>query len=135
MIYYPMAVFKDGDQRNYSGIIPDLPGCYPSADTVEELIVEARALAEFHLEGMIEEGLEFETAPRSIVEHGKNPNYADAVLWAVVEVDEDAFSKQARFNVSWPEYLLKRVDEYAGARHDTRSGFLAKAAIKMMNQG
>lgn len=62
-----------------------------------------------------------------------------------VEILESIFSEtpeilgkisqqQVRFNVSWPQYLLDRVDEYTSENHETRSGFLAKAALTAMNQ-
>ena len=134
MIYYPAAIFQDAPDARYGVIIPDLPGCYPLGDTLEEAIADAKAAAAFHIEGMMEEGLPFATAPRPIAEHRANPDYRDAVAWVVIEVDEGAFSRPVRFNVSWSEYLLAQVDEFAAARHDTRSGFLAKAARAAMTE-
>lgn len=132
MIYYPVALFQDEGKSNYGIVIPDLPGCYPVGDTIEEAIADAKAAAVFHIEGMLAEGMAFEKNPRAITEHRENPDYADAVAWALIEIDEAAFSKQVRFNVSWPEYLLSEVDAHAAARHETRSGFLAKAAQQAM---
>ncbi|EGZ47752.1 type II toxin-antitoxin system HicB family antitoxin [Neisseria wadsworthii] len=134
MIYYPVAIFRSDGEAGYGVIIPDLPGCYPVGDTVEEALADAKGAALFHIEGSIEEGLGFETHPKSIEEHRANPDYAEAVLWAMIEIDETAFTKQTRFNVSWPEYLLEQVDRYAAANHETRSGFLAKAAQSAMRR-
>lgn len=128
MIYYPAAVFKDEGQNNYGIILPDLPGVYPVGDTVEEALADAKAAAAFHIEGLLAEGMAWETVPESIETHRQNPDYAAALFWALVEVDETAFGRQVRFNVSWPQYLLERVDACAAARHETRSGFLAAAA-------
>lgn len=132
MIYYPAALFQDEGQSNYGVVIPDLPGCYPVGDTVEEAIADAKTAAAFHIEGMIAENMEFEKQPRSIAQLRQLPEYAEAVAWVVVEIDEAAFSRPVRFNVSWPEYLLQEVDAYAAAHHETRSGFLAKAAQQAM---
>lgn len=132
MIYYPAALFQDKGQPNYGVIIPDLPGCYPVGDSIEEAIADAKAAAAFHIEGMINEGMAFETQPQSIETHRQNPDFADAVAWVVIDIDEAAFTKPVRFNVSWPEYLLAEVDAYAAVRHETRSGFLAKAAQQAM---
>lgn len=132
MIYYPAALFKNESGQGYGVIIPDLPGCYPVGDSIEEALADAKAAALFHIEGTIEEGLEFEAAPKSIEAHLTNPDYAGAELWTLIEIDEAAFSRPVRFNVSWPEYLLAEVDRYAAARHETRSGFLAKAAQAVM---
>lgn len=134
MIYYPAALFQDEGQSGFGVVIPDLPGCYPVGDTVEEALADAKAAAAFHIEGMIAEGMEYSTAPRGISELRGLPDYADAVLWALVEVDETVFARQTRFNVSWPQYLLDRVDEYTVAHHETRSGFLARAAQAALNR-
>ena len=50
----------------------------------------------------------------------------------MIAIDETAFSKQVRFNVSWNEYLLNQVDSYIANHNETRSGFLAKAAQAAM---
>ena len=134
MVYYPIAIFKNDSGNGFGAIIPDLPGCYPVGDTIEEALADAKEAALFHIEGSIEEGLGFETEPKSIETHRENPDYAEARLWAMIEIDETAFTKQTRFNVSWPEYLLDQVDRYAAANHETRSGFLAKAAQSAMRR-
>ena len=44
-------------QNNYSAYVPDLPGCVTTGATLEEIkrmIVEA---IEFHIEGLLEDGL------------------------------------------------------------------------------
>jgi hypothetical protein len=81
---------------------------------------------------MIEEGLAWQSTPSDINELRSRPEYTEALLWAMIAVDESSFMKQVRFNVSWSEYLLKQVDNHIISRNETRSGFLAKAAQKMM---
>ena len=41
-------------------------------------------------------------------------------------------SKPVRVNISMPEKLLERIDAAAALRHMTRSGFLASAAAKVL---
>ena len=132
MIYYPAAIFQDDNQANFGVIIPDLSGCYPVGDTIEEAIADAHDAAIFHIEGMIAEGLDWQTTPSNINTLRANPDYADALLWVMIAIDETAFSKQVRFNVSWNEYLLNQVDNYIANHNETRSGFLAKAAQAAM---
>ena len=133
MIYYPAALFQDEGQSNWGVIIPDLPGCYPVGDTVADALADAKAAAMFHLEGLLQENLPIPEA-QSIEIHRDNPDYADAVLWTMVEADDTTLTGQVRFNVSWPQYLLDRVDEYTAVHHETRSGFLAKAALNLINR-
>ena len=134
MIYYPAAVFQDENQNNFGVIIPDLQGCYPVGDTIEEAIIDAQEMAVFHIEGMIANGLDWQNKPSNINTLRANPDYKDALLWVMVAVDESAFSKQVRFNVSWNEFLLNQVDNYIATHNETRSGFLAKAAQVAMRE-
>lgn len=127
------ALHKD-EHSVYGVTIPDLPGCFSSGEDIAEAVNNAREAAYFHIEGMIEDGTFKAITPRSAEELQADSDYKDAI-WTVIDLDMSRVSqKQTRFNVSWPEYLLNRVDEYAAAHHETRSGFLAKAAQQMMNQ-
>jgi predicted RNase H-like HicB family nuclease len=51
------AVVIEKAESNYSAHVPDLPGCIAVGETIEqvkEMIAEA---IEFHIEGMLEQGL------------------------------------------------------------------------------
>ena len=52
---YAVVIEKAGD--NYSGYVPDLPGCIAAGDTVEETERLLREAVEFHVEGLREDGL------------------------------------------------------------------------------
>lgn len=45
-------------RNGYSAYCPDLPGCVASAETKKETEILMMEAIEFHLEGMMEEGLE-----------------------------------------------------------------------------
>lgn len=132
-MFIPAAIHKD-ENSVYGVTLPDLPGCFSFGESLEEAAENAKEAAYFHIEGLIEDGAFNGVTPSSLQELSANPDYADAV-WLLIDLDLSRISqKQTRFNVSWPEYLLNRVDEYAAAHHETRSGFLAKAAQQMLNQ-
>lgn len=132
-MFIPAALHKD-EHSAYGVTIPDLPGCFSFGDTAEEAIANAQAAAYMHIDGMIEDGEFKNLTTSSIDDLSKNPDYRDAV-WVMVEIDPSRISQQqTRFNVSWPQYLLERVDAYTAANHETRSGFLAKAALNALNQ-
>ena len=133
---YPIAIFKDEDNPTYGVVVPDVPGCYPCGDSIQEAIEDSRKAIMTHIGFLLDTGRPFDFGKiRSIEELRQLPDYADAVCWAVVVIDETVLSEQpVRFNVSWPEYLLRRVNDYVAANHDSRSGFLAKAAIEKMER-
>lgn len=50
---YAIVIEKAGD--NFSGYVPDLPGCIATGATVEEAESELREAIEFHLAGLRED--------------------------------------------------------------------------------
>jgi len=123
---FVIALHTDDGQR-YSVTVPDLPGCFSAGDSMDEAIDNAREAIDLHCEGLVAEGLPI-LPPSPIARHKNDSLLADAV-WAIVEVEVEKYlSKPVRLNISLPEGLVRRIDEYASAHHLTRSGFLAKAA-------
>ena len=51
---YAIVIEKAGS--NYSGYVPDLPGCVATGVTLEEAEREIRDAIEFHLAGLREDG-------------------------------------------------------------------------------
>jgi predicted RNase H-like HicB family nuclease len=51
------AIVVEKTKNNYSAYVPDLPGCVATGFTVEETEREIREAIQFHIEGLIEDGL------------------------------------------------------------------------------
>ena len=132
-MFIPVAIHKD--EGSVFGVsVPDVPGCFSYGNTVEEALLNTQEALHFHIEGLLEDG-KFESLNPSKIEDLRSSEDSMDASWALVDIDLSRISlKQARFNVSWPEYLLQRVDAYVDAHHETRSGFLAKAAQMMLNR-
>ena len=62
------AIVVEKAENNYSAYVPDLPGCVATGFTVEETEREIRGAIEFHIEGLLEDGLPI-PKPVSIVEY------------------------------------------------------------------
>ena len=62
------AIVVEKTENNYSAYVPDLPGCVATGFTVEETEREIREAIEFHIEGLIADGLPI-PEPVSIVEY------------------------------------------------------------------
>jgi predicted RNase H-like HicB family nuclease len=111
---YPVVIHKDPGS-DYGVTVPDLPGCF----------------IECHIEGLMLGG-EPIPPPSSIEFHQDNPDYANGV-WAFVSVDFSKLSgKSRRVNITIPERLLAAVDAYAKRNGETRSGFIAQAALEFI---
>ena len=62
------AIVIERANANFSGYVPDLPGCIASGMSKEETEILLREAIELHLEGLREDGLEI-PEPSSTVEY------------------------------------------------------------------
>lgn len=125
---YPIAIEPGDTNHAWGVIVPDLPGCFSAGDTLDEAVANAPEAIALWLEDLIESG---EVAPeaKGIEAHRKNRDYAKMV-WAVVDVDLSRIADKAeRINITMPSRLLARVDAHAKQKGESRSGFLARAAL------
>jgi predicted RNase H-like HicB family nuclease len=51
------AVIIEKGPNNYSAYVPDLPGCISVGDALEEVKAMIREAIDFHIDGMLEDGL------------------------------------------------------------------------------
>ena len=65
--------------------------------------------------------------------HQVDPAYA-GWIWAVADVPVERYLGPAeKINITLPRLLLARVDDYARAHGETRSGLLARAVQRVMS--
>lgn len=130
---YPIAI-ETGDTKHAFGVvIPDLPGCFSAGDTLDEALTNAREAILFHLEGMLDDGKPFPAqTPIELLQ--KKRSYR-GWTWAVVDVDASELGdRAARINITLPQRILRAVDAHARKQGETRSGFLARAALDAMRK-
>ncbi len=127
---YALALHSD-DGVKYGVTVPDLPGCYSAGDTFDEAIEMAREAIDAHCELLADKGWDI-PVPRALSLHQANPDYSGAV-WVIVDVDIDRYLGRAeKINITVPARVLHKIDEYARTHHETRSGFLTRAALQAM---
>jgi predicted RNase H-like HicB family nuclease len=128
MLQYIGLIHKDS-RSDYGVSFPDLPGLI----TVGKDLDDARAMAEealtFHIEGLIEDG---EVIPEasSLEAIMADPENRDGVA-ILVAVNTDA-QKTVRVNITLPADVLAQIDKFAESHGYTRSGFLAQAAKRVI---
>jgi predicted RNase H-like HicB family nuclease len=115
----------------YGVSFPDLPGCVSAGDTLDEARAMAAEALAFHLEGMIEDG-DTIPAPSSLEAIMSDPVNRDGV--AILVDAPAAVARAVRVNVTLPEDVLSRIDAYARRAGYSRSGFLARAAVREMER-
>ena len=131
---YPIAIEPGDAKHAYGVVVPDLPGCFSAGDTLDEAIANTPEAIALWLEEVVERG-EVAPAAKPFETHRKNPEFKDWI-WAMVEVDLSRLTDKAeRINVTLPSRLLARVDARVKETGDTRSGFLARAAMEALAHG
>jgi len=131
---FAIAIHKE-PKSCYGVIVPNVPGVFSAGDTIDEALRNAREAIVAHVQTIIEEGEKVEINSTSIEELITDPDYEGAI-WAFVEVDLSKLdSKPERINISLPRFVLHKIDSYVEARHETRSGFLARAALEAIAHG
>ncbi len=130
---YPVAI-EPGDARHaYGVVVPDLPGCFSAGDTFDEALTNAQEAILLHLEGLLDDG---KAIPKpSAIEKLRRKREFKNWTWAVVDVDMSQLGdKAARINITLPQRILRAVDNHARRMGESRSGFLARAAVDAMRK-
>ncbi|MDN4146597.1 type II toxin-antitoxin system HicB family antitoxin [Pseudomonas tohonis] len=130
---FPIAI-SQGDATHAWGVeVPDVPGCFSAGDDLDDALAMAREAIESHLEVLAELG---DPIPQAspVGFHAKDKAY-EGCIWAVVDIDITRYlGKAEKLNITLPGYLIHRIDDYVKNHPEqkSRSGFLAKAALKVL---
>jgi predicted RNase H-like HicB family nuclease len=128
------AVYIEKDRASDYGVtVPDLPGCFSAGSSIEEALENVQEAILTHVEGIL---MDNEVIPRSSSIEKLKAEYPSLdVVWGLVTVDIGKLSKEVkRINITIPENILSKIDAYAQREGETRSGFLASAAIEYIAQ-
>ncbi|ESY71924.1 MULTISPECIES: type II toxin-antitoxin system HicB family antitoxin [unclassified Mesorhizobium] len=128
MKQYIGLIHKDGES-DFGVSFPDFPGVITAGKDLDDARVMAEEALAFHVEGLVEDG-EAIPEPSSLTEVMASSVNRDGVA-ILVGLKTEA-KKAVRVNVTLPDDVLQRIDAFAEAHGYTRSGFLAKAAVKVM---
>lgn len=127
MSIYTAVVYKEPNTQ-YGVTFPDLDGCFTSAPTLKEALIEAEEALALYLEGLRENGEEVpEPMPLEVAQQKERGPGVHALF--LIEAPEGPAKKVL---ISLPADLLQRMDGFAKREGYTRSGFLARAAKYFM---
>jgi len=128
---FTIAIEAGTKKSAFGVVVPDLPGCFSAGDTVEEAFDKAREAIEAHCEVLAESGKKL-PQPRPMTSWQADREYKGCA-WGLVDVPaEREFGPGEKINITVPALTLRRIDEYVQKHGETRSGFLVKAAERVM---
>jgi predicted RNase H-like HicB family nuclease len=130
MTIYFGLLRKDPDS-DFGIDFPDFPGCVTAGSTLQEAREMAAEALQFHIEGMLEEGLPI-PPPSAFDAIMADPENAEAIPFPVKVPGRRP--RAVRVNVTIPEPDLEAIDKHAQRIGLTRSAFLAWAAKRAMQR-
>lgn len=127
---YPVVIHPGLVATAYSVVVPDLPDCLASGDTLEEAMTNAERAAEKWIEAALDAGKAIPAA--SDIENLRSAHIEfEGRIWALVTIDPAMLDDTSeRVNISLPRRVLHRLDAKAQAAGETRSGFIARMALE-----
>ncbi|MFZ6686623.1 type II toxin-antitoxin system HicB family antitoxin [Undibacterium sp. SXout11W] len=129
----PVVIHKE-DGSVYGVSVPDIPGCYSHGETIEEAINNTKEAIYGHVSILLELNEPVSITASKIENLIQDPEYANGI-WAVVDIDMSKIdTKPERINISIPRFVLSKIDTYVEKRHETRSGFLSRAALDAISK-
>jgi predicted RNase H-like HicB family nuclease len=132
-VRYPIAIEAGDSGHAYGVVVPDLPGCFSAGDTLDEALTNAQEAILLHIEGLLDDG---EPVPKaSEIDRLRRKREFRNWTWAIVDIDMSQLGdRAARINVTLPQRILRAIDAHARRHGETRSGFLARAALDAMRK-
>jgi predicted RNase H-like HicB family nuclease len=127
---YIGLIHKDADS-DYGVSFPDFPGVATAGKDIDDARAMAQEALALHVEGLTEDG-ETIPEPSTLEAIMSDPENKDAV--AVLIPLKTQSRKVVRLNITLPEDVLFEIDAYAQAHGLTRSGFLANAAKRQIEE-
>jgi predicted RNase H-like HicB family nuclease len=125
MIRYPVLIEEGNERKAFGVVVPDLPGCFSAGDTLDDALDNAREAIAAWVDAKLDAG-EAIPAPSQLDSVRRLPDYRGWTL-AVVELDEALFDDTIeRVNITLPKRVLRRLDDLAADREQSRGGFIAE---------
>ncbi|MBO1748351.1 MAG: putative phage-related protein [Stenotrophomonas indicatrix] len=127
---YPVLI-EAGDERTaWSVIVPDLPGCFSAADTLDDALTSAEEAALAWIDAALDAGRSIPrpSSPQKVVaEAGAAAGWILAYICIDPSLLDDTIE---RVNISLPRRVLARLDAQAKAAGESRSSYIAHLASR-----
>lgn len=130
-VYTAVIIGQEGEDLDIC--FPDFPGCVSGGASIGEALKNGKEALEFHLEGMAraEEEIPSQSDP-ALLEEMLADSHGEIYRLAVIEA-EIPEGRRERINITLPQYVLSRIDNFARKYNRTRSALLAEAALSYLD--
>lgn len=121
---YPILIEEGSDDTAFGVVVPDLPGCFSAGDSLDEALDAVTEAAAAWIDAALDAGQP--VPPPSPLETVRRlPGYQGWTL-GIVDIDPALFDDTIeRVNITLPKRVLRRLDDLAAHRHQSRGAFIA----------
>jgi predicted RNase H-like HicB family nuclease len=131
MIRYPIVIEEGSKDTAFGVAVPDLPGCFSAGDTLDEALDGAKEAVAAWVDATLDAGQPV-PSPSSLEAVRQMPGY-DGWTVGVVELDPALFDDSIeRVNITLPKRVLRRLDDLAATRHQSRGAFIAELTMRTL---
>ena len=121
-----IALLRKDEDSDFGVEFPNFPGCVTAGTSLDDAARMAAEALAFHIEGLLEDGDEVpEPSALDVISASRDAKGAVPFLVSVA----DPRKRAIRVNVTFEKDVLEEIDNYAEAEGLTRSGFLSRAAV------
>lgn len=125
---YPILIEPGTADAAFGVVVPDLPGCFSAGDTLDEAVEAAGEAAAAWIDAALDAGQPV-PPPSSLEAARRLPDY-DGWLLGVVEVDPTLMDDTIeRVNITLPKRVLRRLDDIARSKGQSRGAFIAELTL------
>ena len=122
----PVMIEAGTDTTAWGVVVPDLPGCFSAADTLDEAMTAVEEAAAAWIDSALDAG---KVIPLPSTVQAASEGYPGWIV-AFVNVDPALLDDTvARVNITLPKRVLARIDAKAREAGESRSSFIAQMAV------
>jgi len=129
-MHYLVAIEPATRPAPFGVVVPDLPGCFATGDTVDEALANAEDAIAAWIAAALEVG-QTVPPPSEVTALRHRHRSWRTWTWAAVRIDPAALdATRERISLQLPRCVLRRLDALARSAGETRAGYVAKLAIE-----
>ena len=122
----PVMIEAGTDTTAWGVVVPDLPGCFSAADTLDEAMTAVEEAAAAWIDSALDAG---KVIPLPSTVQTASEGYPGWIV-AFVNVDPALLDDTVeRVNITLPKRVLARIDAKAREAGESRSSFIAQMAV------
>lgn len=126
---YPILIEDGSETAAYGVVFPDLPGCFSAGDTLDEALEAAEEAAAAWVDAALDAGRAI-PSPSRLDDVRRLPGFKGWTV-GVVDLDPAIFDDSIeRVNITLPKRVLRRLDDLAAARHQSRGAFISELTMR-----